>query len=383
MNEHADIVIIGGGVVGCSTAYHLAKMGGAGRIILLEKDFICSGSTGRCGAGIRQQWGTETNCTLAIRSMEMFEHLQEELDYPEDMEFKQGGYLMMAHTEHMLEQFRKNVALQRGLGVDVSLITPQEAREIVPMLNTDGMLGATFCQRDGHLNPFRVTDAYARAAKRLGVEFRIRTEVTGLVREGDRITAVDTKAGRISAGKVINCSGAWAGELCRKAGVETPFYAEKHQILVTEPIEPCVKPMVISLYHGLYCQQSPHGSFIMGIGHPNEPRGFEVKADWRFAGEMASKVTHLLPRLKDLHVVRQWAGLYDMTPDAQPVYGLVPPLTNFYVAAGFSGHGFMHGPITGVLMSEIISGRPTSVDVSMLDMGRFKRGELFIEPSVV
>lgn len=381
MTDRAAVVIIGGGVIACSTAYELAKVG-VKDIVLLEKDFICSGSTGRCGAGIRQQWGTETNCTLAIKSMEMFENLQQELDYPEDMEFKQGGYLMLAYTDKMIEQFKKNVELQRRLGVDVSLISPEESRKIVPMLNIDGLLGATFCHRDGHLNPFRVTDAYARAARRLGVDIRTRTAVTGIVRSGNRITAVETSQGRIEAGLVVNCSGAWAGEICRMAGVETPFYAERHQILVTEPVEPCVGPMVISLYHHLYCQQSPHGSFIMGLGLP-EPKGFNIKAGWRFAREMAQKATELLPPLKDLHVVRQWAGLYDMTPDAQPVLGQLPPLDNFYVAAGFSGHGFMLAPITGQLMSEIITGRPTRVDVSMLDMGRFERGEFFLEPSVV
>lgn len=383
MSEHVGVVVVGGGIIGCSTAYHLAKKG-VKDIVLLEKDFICSGSTGRCGAGVRQQWGTETNCTLSIKSVEAFEHLQEELDYPEDIEFKQGGYLMLAHSAPILEQFKKNVALQRRLGVDVSLVTPEEAREIVPMLDitVDNLFGAAFCHRDGHLNPFKATDAYARAARRLGVDIRTRTPVTGLVRTGDRVTGVDTPSGRITADTVVNCSGAWAGELCLMAGVETPLWAERHQILVTEPVEPCVGPMVMSLYHHFYCQQSPHGSFIMGLGLP-EPKAFNIKADWSFARQMAQTVTRLLPPLKDLHVVRQWAGLYDMTPDAQPVLGKVPPLDNFYVAAGFSGHGFMLAPVTGQLMSEIITGQPTSVDVSMLDMGRFERGELFREPSVV
>lgn len=169
MNRTADYVIIGGGVIGCSIAYNLAKKG-TKNIVLIEKKYLTSGATGRCGAGVRMQFGTETNCLLAKNSIEMFEHLEEELAYQGSIEFKQGGYLLLAYTEKMVEQFHKNLGVQHKLGIPSRWVTPEEAKEIVPHLNTQGLLGATFCGKDGHCNPFKTTDAYAKAAQRLGVE---------------------------------------------------------------------------------------------------------------------------------------------------------------------------------------------------------------------
>lgn len=382
MSERADIVVIGGGVVGCSVAYHLAAMG-AGKVVLIERRYLASGSTGRCGAGVRQQWGTVTNCTLAREAVRMFETLGEELGYEHGIEFKQGGYLILAYTETQWEQFKKNVALQRSLGIEVDILTPEEARGVVPYLNTEGLIGATFCSKDGHANPFHTTLAYGEAARRLGAKILTFTEVTGIAVDGGRIRGVTTSKGEISTDIVVNCSGAYAGLVAKLAGIDLPLYAERHQILVTEPVEPVQGPMVISFHHGLYCQQTPHGSFIMGVGDPNEPRSFETGSTWEFLEDMARKVTWLLPPLADLRIVRQWAGLYDMSPDRQPVLGAVPQVDGYYHASGFSGHGFMVAPIVGKLMAELILTGETSIPIGMLDAGRFERGELVLEPSVV
>ena len=165
MKSKADVVVIGGGVVGCSIAYNLARLG-AGKVVLLEKGYLASGATGRCGAGVRMQWGTETNCLLSRESVRMFSHLPEYLGVDVDIEFEQGGYLLLAYTKKMEDQFRKNLQLQKQLGIEASWVTPEEAKEIVPMLNTEGVLGATFCAEDGHCNPFRITEAYAAAARK-------------------------------------------------------------------------------------------------------------------------------------------------------------------------------------------------------------------------
>lgn len=382
MSERADVVVIGGGVVGCSVAYHLVAMG-AGKVVLIERRYLASGSTGRCGAGVRQQWGTVMNCTLARESVKMFETLGEELGYEHGIEFKQGGYLILAYTETQWEQFKKNVALQRSLGIEADLLTPEEARGIVPYLNTEGLIGATFCGKDGHANPFHTTLAYAQAARRLGAAIHTFTEVTGIIVEGGRVRGVTTTKGKISTDVVVNCSGAYAGEVAKLAGIDLPLYAERHQILVTEPVEPIQGPMVISFHHGLYCQQTPHGSFIMGVGDPNEPRSFEIGSTWQFLEDMARKVTWLLPPLANLRIVRQWAGLYDMSPDRQPILGAVQQVGGYYHASGFSGHGFMVAPIVGKLMAELILTGETSIPIGMLDAGRFERGELVLEPSVV
>lgn len=382
MIKSADVVVIGGGVVGCSTAYNLAKLG-AGKVVVLEKNYLASGSTGRCGAGMRMQWGTETNCLLSRESVKMLSHLPELLNVDVDIEFTQNGYLMPAYSEKMAEQFKQNLVLQKSLAIPAKWVTPEESLEIVPFLNTKGMLGATYCAEDGHCNPFKVTEAYAQAAKKLQVEIYTNTQVLGIVTENGKIVSVHTNQGDIQTDTVVNAAGGYAKEVGRMVGVELPIFPERHEILVTEPVEPTMGPMVMSFYHNLYCQQSPHGSFIMGIGHPNEPEGYDINSSWQFLRDMVERVVEILPPLAGLNIVRQWAGLYDMCPDRTPILGNSPQLQRFYTAAGFSGHGFMISPITGQLMAEMIVGKPTAFPIQMFDAGRFERGELFVEPSVV
>lgn len=382
MSETADAVIIGGGINGLAVAYNLARLG-LKRIKVFEKNYLASGATGRCGAGVRQQWGTEMNIRLARASIKKFEVMNEELGYYRDIEFKQKGYLILAYTERQLEQFKKNVALQRSLGVPVDLISPTEAQEIVPHLNTEGLLGATFCPEDGHVNPFNAVEAYALAARRLGVEIQTFTEVQGIQVEQGRVTGVRTSRGDVQTPVVVNTAGGYSAEVAAMAGVNIPTYSERHQILVTEPVEQMQGPMVISFYHGIYCQQTPHGSFIMGQGDPNEPRGHDLGHSWRFLEEVTRKVTRILPPLKGLRLVRQWSGSYNMTPDAQPIIGEAPEVKGFFMAVGFSGHGFMLAPMTGQLLAEKILGLPTSLPIDMLGLERFARGELIREPSVV
>ncbi len=382
MIKSADIVVIGGGVIGCSTAYNLAKLG-AGKVVVLEKSYLASGATGRCGAGMRMQWGTETNCLLSRESVKMLSHLPELLEVNVDIEFTQNGYLMPAYSEKMAEQFKQNLLLQNSLEIPARWVTPEESLEIVPFLNTKGMFGATYCAEDGHCNPFKVTEAYAQAARNLNVEIYTDTEVKGIVTKNGKIIAVRTTQGDIQTDTVVNAAGGYAKTVGRMVGIELPIFPERHEILVTEPVEPTMGPMVMSFYHNLYCQQSPHGSFIMGIGHPNEPESYNIKSSWQFLRDMAERLVEILPPLAGLNIVRQWAGLYDMCPDRTPILGNSPALTRFFTAAGFSGHGFMISPITGQLMAEMVMGKPTAFPIQMFDAGRFERGELFVEPSVV
>lgn len=380
--QRADVVIIGGGIIGCATAYYLAKQGMT-NVVVLDKSYLASGSTGRCGAGVRQQWGLKMNVLLATESIRAFETLNDELDTGLDIEFKQKGYLMLAYSEKMVEQYKKNVALQQELGVPVNLISPQEAKGIVPYLNTDGLLAATFCPTDGHINPFIATNSYAEAARRLGVRIETFTEAMGIEVAQGKVVAVVTDKGKIYTDAVLNASGGYSREVAALAGVKLPTHPERHQILVTEPVAPVQDPMVISLQHGFYCQQTPHGSFIMGFGDPNELKEHVTSSTWHFMEEMAAKVLPVLPPLAELRVVRQWAGLYNMSPDAQPILGEVPSLKGFYNAVGFSGHGFMLAPVTGMLMAELMTGKEPHLDISALSLERFEKGELLREPSVV
>lgn len=382
MIKTAQVVIIGGGISGVAIAYNLAKKG-VKDIVVIEKNYLASGATGRCGAGVRQQWGTEMNCRLAMESIKFFETANEELEYDGDIEFKQGGYLIVASTKKEDEQFKKNVELQRSLGIEVEYLTPQEATKIVPYLNTEKLTSATFCQKDGHLNPFLMTDAYAKAAKRLGVNIYTYTEVIGIKTKDGKVTGVITNKGEISTNIVVNAAGGYSQLISNMVNVDIPVFSERHQILVTEPVEPMQGPMVMSFSLNIYCQQTPHGSFIMGRGDDKEPRDLRITSSWQFLDEMAKTVTDLLPPIGKLRVIRQWAGLYNITPDRQPIYGGVNGLDGYYMALGYSGHGFMFGPMTGLLMAEMILGEELSIDISMLSLERFEKNQLVFEPSVV
>ncbi|EYE87867.1 FAD-dependent oxidoreductase [Fervidicella metallireducens AeB] len=382
MNKRANVVIIGGGISGCAIAYNLAKKG-VKDVIVIEKDYICSGSTGRCGAGVRMQWGTEMNCRLAKYSIEFFERANEELEYEYDIEFKQGGYLIVASTEKEETQFKKNLELQHSLGIPSKYLTPKEAKEIVKHMDESKIRCATFCPKDGHLNPFHATQAYANAAKRLGVEIMTYTTVTGIKVENGAVVGVETSKGFISTPMVVNAAGGYSKAIGDMAGVDIPLYPERHQILVTEPVAQMQGPMFMSFSLNIYCQQTPHGSFIMGRGDANEPKDFNINSSWSFLEEMAKTCCELLPPLRKLNIVRQWAGLYEITPDRQPIYCESSEVKGFFIACGFSGHGFMFAPVTGVVMSEIILGEPTSLPVEKLHKDRFLRGEEVYEPSVV
>ena len=381
MKNKANVVVIGGGVVGCSIAYNLALQG-ISDVVLIEKSFLASGSTGRCGAGVRQQWGTKMNCLLAQKSMEILENMNDILHTKRDIELKQKGYLLLAYTEKEMNQFKKNVELQNSLGIASKIITPAQAREIVPYLNTEKLLGGAFYEKDGHANPFLVTNAYAQAAISLGAEVNTYTEVVSIKRNGSKIEGVQTSKGFISTDTVIDAAGGYSKEIGKMAGVDIPVYPQRHQILVTDPVDEVLGPMVMSFSYNIYCQQSPQGSFIMGYGDPTEPRDYNINSSWRFLEEMAEKAVWLLPPLKNLRVVRQWSGLYTMTEDRQPLICKADEAENFYMACGFSGHGFMIAPMVGKLISEMVLGKKLSVDIE-LNYKRFEKGELLFEPSVV
>lgn len=380
MIKKAGVVIIGGGVIGCSIAYNLAKLG-CKDVVLFEKNSLSSGATGRCGAGIRQQFGTKMNCILARESIKIFENLSQELDY--DIELNQSGYLILAYTEREVNQFKKNVALERSLDIDARFISVDEAKEIVPPLNTDGILAATFCHTDGHANPFKTNFAYAEAAQRLGAKILTFTRVKEIKTKDNQVISVITDKEEILTPVVVNAAGGYSGEVGEMAGVDLPVYSQRHQILVTEPLDPLFRPMLMSFSRNFYCQQTPHGSILMGCGDPNEPKGYDIGTSWQFAREIAQKMTTIVPLLKEVSMIRQWAGLYNMSPDAQPILGEHPQVKGFYMAIGFSGHGFMLAPITSKLIAELILKRKTSLPIDKLEIGRFERGELILEPSVV
>jgi len=382
MKKAYDIIIIGGGIIGCSLAFELAKRG-RGDVLIIEKEYLTSGATGRCGAGVRQQWGTALNITLARDSMRIFENMEEYTGYDRDCGLRQGGYLIPAYTDSEWEQFQKNYTLQRSLDIPVQKLDPDGAKEIVPHLNTDGLIGAMFCGTDGFLDPFNTTFAYANGAKRMGVDITTYTEVTGLRTKGDKITGVETTKGDFDAGIVINAAGGHAGQIMQMVNIDIPVLPERHPILVTEPVNHIQDPMVISFYHKFYCQQTPHGSFVMGIADPSEPVSFNIGANWSFLELCTAKMTRILPLLRNIRIVRQWAGLYDMTPDRNQIIDEAKGMEGLYTVAGFSGHGFMVAPKTAIILAQHLCGEKEDIDISLFSTNRYQTGELLLEPSVV
>lgn len=381
MKNGYDIVIIGGGIIGCATAFELAKRG-VKDILLLEKRFLTAGATGRCGAGIRQQWGSELNAKIALESTQVFEHLEEYTGYSQSVELHQGGYLLVAYTEKEWDQFQKNLEVQHRLGIDSYALSPAECKEKVPYLNLDGVYGGTFCQKDGHANPFHSTQAYASGAMRLGVEIETYCEVTGFRTEGGKIAGVETTKGYVEAKTVINCANTRAPELAKLVGEDIPVYAERHQALVTEPVAPLIDCMVMSFSRSYYVQQTPHGSFVMGIGPKEEP-SHNFNSSWQFLEENCAIMCEALPVLRKLRVVRQWAGQYDMSPDRNPVIDEAAACKNFYSVCGFSGHGFMVAPRVAQLVANYLTNQNDSLDIRKFSKRRFETGELLLEPSVV
>ncbi len=381
MITKASVVIVGGGVSGCAIAYNLANKG-MKDVVVIDKSYLTSGATGRCGAGVRQQWGTEMNCKIAKGSIDFFETANKTLQYDGDIEFKQEGYLLVASTDKELEQFKRNVIQQNKVGIPSRVVTLKEAVEIVPYLNTELLTGATFCPTDGHLNPFLVTDAYFQAAKRLGVKFYMNTKVESILKENGQIKKVITSKGDIETSVVVNAAGGYSKEVGEMVGLDLPVFSENHEILVTEAVDKIQGPMVMSFSLNIYCQQTPHGSFIMGRGDSEKTPGHNVESTWQFLDKMAETVVGLLPPIGDLRVVRQWGGSYNITPDKQPIYGKCD-VPGFFLAIGFSGHGFMFAPMTGLLIAEQIMGEINTIDISKLSIDRFKTGDLYLEPSVV
>ncbi len=381
MNRAFDAVIIGGGILGISTAYELARAG-MKNICVLERKYLASGSTGRCGGGFRQQWSTEANTTLAMASVQRLEGLEEELGYR--TEFFQGGYLILAHTEEEEQQFAKNVAMQRKLGLEVDMVDPAEARKIVPFLNTEMIRKATWCPKDGHINPFLLTQGYANAAKRLGVEIHLWTNVTGIMKKSNVFFVMTENGNTYQTPLLFNCAGGFSKGIGQMLNVDIPVDPYRHEILVTEPVERLWNPMVISFSVGLYARQEMSGGVVMGMGDPNEPVGTYVGSSMHFMYEMSKRFSQLFPKLDKLRIVRQWAGLYEMTADAQPILGPVEEVDNFIQASGFSGHGLMLAPAVSMLLADLVVNKKKSPVIDDLNVKRlYNLKDVVKEKSVV
>ena len=381
MKQKAEVVIVGGGVNGCAIAYYLAKKGVD--VCVFERNYLGSGATGSCGAGIRQQWSTRENTELAIRSVHMFEELSNELD--QDIEFNQGGYLIINHSEKELMQSKKNVAMQRSLGLDVSMVSRDEIDDIVPVLDVEGMdaVGATFCPTDGHANPFKTTFAYAHAAEQLGANIYTHTRVQDIITKNDTVTEVITDKGEVKTKWVVNAAGAWSVKIAEMMNIQIPNQPFRKEVLATERLEPLFEAMVISFKDGIYFSQQPEGNIVGGIPIPEQRAGFFEMPTFSFIQHMSQTLTRYAPVLNDINMLRHWTGYYDVTPDARPILGEDSMIAGFIHCHGFSGHGFMLSPMVSSMIAEYIdSGKESSV-LERLRLDRFEDEDIDMEKNVV
>jgi len=380
MKKKADVVIIGGGINGCCLAYNLSKKGLS--VQLFEEKYLTSGATGSCGAGIRQQWSTEENSKLAIESVKIFEKLSKELG--EDIEFRQGGYLIAIHDKAELNQSEKNVKMQKSLGLKVDIINKEEIQKIVPILDVKGMnaIAASFCPTDGHANPFKTSFSYAKKALKYDTEIDTHTKVTNIKTNKKEIKEVITDKGKIRTNTVINAAGVWSKDIASMLNIKIPNKALRKEIIATERLKPLFKSMVISFRDGIYFSQQNEGQIVGGIPLEKE-YGLKKLPTIDFLHHMSSTLTRYAPSLYHVKVLRHWTGFYDMTPDARPIIGDTKDMPGFIHCHGFSGHGFMLSPMVARIITDYIINKKRDHLLDELSLDRFKGKKISYETSVV
>lgn len=380
MGKTADVVVIGGGIVGLSIAYYLA-LKKAGRIVLLEKGQLGEGSTSRCVGGIRTQFSTEVNIRFSLESLKTFEQFEEEFGI--NPEFKRIGYLFLATTEGEMEIFQENIKLQKKFNIPVELLGPDEIQTRWPYLKMDDILGGTFCSWEGYAGPSEVLSGFASASKRAGVKIYEGIEVLGISSVKGKIHGVRTKEEKISTPMVVNAGGPYASSIGKMVGVKIPVKPLRRQIFITAPfhLTDHAIPLTIDFHRGWYFRQEGDGLLLSGP-LDLEP-SFNLNIDYEAMAEASENAMYRVPVLEKARIARGWAGLYEVSPDHHAILGEVREVKGFILANGFSGHGFQHSPAVGKVIAELIVNRKaTTIDISSLSIERFEKGEVILEPMI-
>ena len=365
----ADVVIIGGGIVGISTAFHLAKQGQK-NVVLCERDLLAQASTGLCVGGIRQQFSHPANILLSQEVVRLFERFEEEFGV--DIQFRQAGYIFLTRDSDTWDDVKKSVQVQHKYSVPVELLSPEEIKSRWSYLEVKDLIGGTFCPEDGYADPYLVAMAFANAARKLGVQIREQTHITAISVEQKRIRGIITTQGPISTPLIVNTAGAWGGEVARLAGLNIPVHPYRRQVFATKAFEliPRPVPMVIDL-NNLFYFRGEDPCIILGMSDREEDSSFNTHVDRAFLERVIDAAVHRAPVLEKAEILRGWGGLYAITPDENPIIGAIPEIEGFLCAVGFSGHGFQHGPAVGRILAELICKGQTDFDLTPFAHDRF------------
>lgn len=371
------IIIIGGGIMGVSTAYFLAKRGQRD-VFLLERDLLAQASTGLCVGGIRQQFSHPANILLSQETIRQLRDFARE--FHTKIDFHQAGYLFLTKEQPTWKAFGECVKIQRRHGVPVEVLSPEEVKHRWPYLEVENLKGGIFGPEDGYVDPYDVTMAIANKTRKMGIPVLERTEVTDIRLENGRIAGVETSQGPISSKIIVNAAGAWGGEIARMAGIDLPVQPYRRQVFATKAFDaiPRPVPMIIDQDTQFYIRGYAPG-ILMGMTDLDELPSFHTHVDRSFMEQVTAAALERVPVLKQAEILRGWGGLYAMTPDKNPIIGEIPGIKGFFCATGFSGHGFQHGPAVGRILSELILDRNTSFNLSPFNYDRFKKCKKTIE----
>jgi len=384
--QTAEVVIIGGGIVGSSIAYHLTAAGCKDVLVIERETAQGKGSTGKSMGGVRAQFSTPVNIQMSLYSIPFYANFDETLGSPAD--YRPQGYLFCATNEKHLAYLRTNYEKQVVMGLkDVQLISAAEIRIMFPQLRSDDIVGGSFCSTDGFVDPYSVMIGFMTWAANHGARLWKSTQVTGIDRDARGIAGVQTSRAPVSTRKVVNAAGAWAKTIAEMAGVDLPVEPLRRMLVPTEPFDqfPHTAPMIIDMSNGFHFRPEALG-FLLAWNDPEETPGYKTDFDPAFIEKILTRAADRVPAFENLAVnpKRAWAGLYEMTPDHHPILGEAPGVPGLFLANGFSGHGVMHAPATGKILSDLIlTGKTDLIDASLLGLSRFAEGRMIHETAVL
>ena len=386
MAKTADVVIIGGGIVGSSIAYHLTSAGCRNVVVLERETHQGKGSTGKSMGGVRAQFSTPVNIRMSLYSIPFYARFDETLGHPAG--YRGQGYLFVATKPAHMNYLRANYERQVALGLKtVCLVSADDIRSMYPLLRGDDIVGGSFCSTDGFVDPNSAMVGFMNRAREQGAQLRREAEVTGITTDDKGVSAVETTGGTIAARTVVNAAGAWAAHIAKLAAVDLPVEPLRRMLVPTEPFDkfPHTAPMIIDMTNGFHFRPESLG-FLLAWNDPEETPGFKTNFEPTFIEKVLTRAADRVPCFENLAVnpKRAWAGLYEMTPDHHPVLGPVPQVPGFFLANGFSGHGVMHAPATGKILSDLIlKGTTDLIDAGLLSLQRFAEGKLIEETAVL